>query len=33
MFFYSIMNIVITLFENVNKSCTSPGRLSLRFDL
>jgi hypothetical protein len=29
MFFCTIMNIFITLFENVNKSCTSAGRLSL----
>jgi hypothetical protein len=29
MFFYTFMNIFITLLENVNKSCTSAGRLSL----
>jgi hypothetical protein len=29
MFFCTIMNIFITLFENVNKSCTGAGRLSL----
>jgi hypothetical protein len=30
MFFYPIMNIFITLLENVNKSRTSAGSLSLR---
>jgi hypothetical protein len=30
MFFYAIMNIFITLLENVNKSCTSAGSLSLK---
>jgi hypothetical protein len=30
MFFYTIMSIFITLFENVNKSCNSAGRLSLK---
>jgi hypothetical protein len=29
MFFYTIMNIFITLLENVNKSRTSAGNLSL----
>jgi hypothetical protein len=29
MFFYTIMNIFITLLENVNKSRTSAGSLSL----
>jgi hypothetical protein len=30
MFFYTIMKLFITLFENVNKSRTSAGRLSLK---
>jgi hypothetical protein len=29
MFYYAIMNIFITLFENVNKSRSSAGGLSL----
>jgi hypothetical protein len=29
MFFYTIMKLFITLLENVNKSCTSVGSLSL----
>jgi hypothetical protein len=33
MFFYTIMNIFITLLENINKSCSSAGSLSLIFIL
>jgi hypothetical protein len=31
MFFFTIMNIFITLLENVNKSCTSAGSISLSY--
>jgi hypothetical protein len=33
MFFYTIMNIFITLFENIHKSRTSAGSLSLIVDM
>jgi hypothetical protein len=33
MFFYTITKLFITLLENVNKSRTSAGRLSLNMEL
>jgi hypothetical protein len=33
MFFYTIMNLIITLLENVNKSQTSAGRISLKIKI